>query len=66
MNGAKYFNLFNYVLNIHMIEHNCNIFMHNGAPRHRSKPVQSYRRYKNVDELDSGGNSPNSNPIESL
>ena len=42
MNGLKYVQLLQEKLNIHMVVHNTSIFMHNGAPSHRSKVVSEY------------------------
>ena len=66
MNGAKYLNLLKEKLDIHMVVHNCEIFMHDGAPCHRSKIVKNYLEDKNVDVLSWPGNSLDFNPIENL
>ena len=42
------------------------IFMHDGAPCHRSKMVKQYLMEKNVTVLDWPGNSPDMNPIENI
>lgn len=42
------------------------IFMHDGAPCHRSKVVNQYLTEKNVTVLDWPGNSPDMNPIENI
>ena len=44
MNGAKYLDLLKDKLEIHMIEHDYNVFMHDGAPCHRAKPVKTFYR----------------------
>ena len=42
MNGIKYLSLLKEKLDIHQVVHDCNAFMHNGAPCHRSKLVKDY------------------------
>ena len=66
MNGTKYLDLLKDKLEIHMNVHECNVFMHDGAPCHRAKSVKSFLREKNIDFLDWPGNSPDLNPIENL
>ena len=39
MNGLKYVQLLPEKLNIQMVVHNTSVFMHDGAPCHRSKVV---------------------------
>ena len=41
MNSAKYLDLLKDKLEIHMIEHDCNVCMHDGAPWHWAKPKLS-------------------------
>ena len=66
MNGEKYVNLLKSKLDIHMTIHNCQIFMHDGAPCHRSKMVKKFLEQKNIQMLEWPGNSPDLNPIENL
>ena len=49
-----------------MTVHNCEIFMHDGAPCHRSKIVTTFLKSKTVKVLDWPGNSPDLNPTENL
>ena len=42
MNGTKYVELLREKLKLHMYIHQCSIFMHDGAPCHRSKVVQNF------------------------
>ena len=49
-----------------MIEHDCNVFMNDGAPCHRKKSVKNFLQKKNVDILGWPGNSPHLNPIDNL
>ena len=44
----------------------CNVFVHDGAPSHRAKLKKNFLREENVNISDWPGNSPDSNPIESL
>ena len=46
--------------------HNCDIFMQDGAPCHRSKIVTYSLMKNNIKKLDWLGNSPDLNPIENL
>ena len=66
MNGTKYVALLRSKLQLHMPVHNCSIFMHDGAPCHRSKAVKEFLEQGNVQVLDWPGNSPDLNPIENL
>ena len=65
-NGTKYLDLLMDKLEIHMAVHNCNVFMHNGAPCHRAKSVTNFLQEKNVHIIDWPGNSPDLNTIENL
>ena len=65
MNSAKYLDLLKDKLEIHMMVHGCNVFMHDGASCHREKSAKNFLQ-KNVDILDWPGNSPDLNPIENL
>ena len=66
MNGTKYVALLRSKLQLHMSVHNCSIFMHDGAPCHRSKAVVEFLEQENVQVLDWPGHSPDLNPIENL
>ena len=47
-------------------KHEKPIFMHDGAPCHRSKRISTYLEKKKVTVLDWPGNSPDMNPIENI
>ena len=66
MNGAKYAELLKDKLLTHTAIHQSLIFMHDGAPCHRSKIVKQFLTEKHIKILDSSGNSPNFNPIKNL
>ena len=52
MNGAKYLELLKDKLDMHMMVHDCNVFMHDGAPCRKAKSVKNFLQEKNVDVLD--------------
>ena len=52
MNGQRYLQLLEEKLELHMTVHNCEIFMHDGAPCHRSKIVTTFLKSKKVKVLD--------------
>jgi len=64
MNGEKYVNLLKSKLELHMRVHNCDIFMHDGAPCHRSKVVKNFLEQKRIQRLEWPGNSPDLDPID--
>ena len=66
MNGEKYVKVLQEILQLHMTAHQCDIFMDDGAPCHRSRVVKNFLGKKNIRLLDRPGNSPDLNPIESL
>ena len=66
MNGQKYLELLKEKLQFHMQFHNCDIFMQDGAPYHRSKIVTNFLMKNDINKLDWPGNSPDLNPIEHL
>ena len=66
MNGEKYVKALQEKLQLHMTVHHCDIFMHDGAPCHRSRVVKKFLGEKNIRRLDWPGNSPDLNPIENL
>ena len=66
INGSRYVNLLREKLQLHMAVHQCSVFMHDGAPSHRSKVVQSFLDQQRINMLEWPGNSPDLNPIENL
>ena len=66
MNKEKYVKVLQEKLRLHMTVHQCDIFMHDGAPCHRSRVVKKFWGEKNIRQLDWPGNSPDLNPIENL
>ena len=49
-----------------MVVHNTSLFMHDGAPCHRSKVVSDYLWKSKVEVLDRPVNSPDLKPIKHL
>ena len=66
MNGERYVNLLKSKLELHMRVHNCDIFMHDGAPCHQNKVVKNFVEQKPIQRLQWPGNSPDLKPIENL
>ena len=66
INGSKYVELFEEKLVLHMEIHHCTIFMHDGAPCHKSRLEQQFLDSQHIKVLDWPGNSPDLNPNENL
>ena len=66
MNGQKYLELLKEKLQFYMQFHNCDIFMQDGAPCHRSKIVTNLLMKNDINKFDWPGNSPDLNPIENV
>ena len=66
MNGPKYVDLLSDKLKLCTKVHNCNIFMQDGAPCHRSKDATKFLAQKKIKILEWQGNSPEISPIENL
>ena len=66
MNDKKYVDLLKDKLELHMNVHNCNIFMQDGTPCHRSKIVSEFLKEKKIKVLNWPSNSLDLNPIENL
>jgi len=49
-----------------MAVHNCEIFMHDGAPCHRAKIVIDFLKTKNIKLFEWPGKSSDHNPIENF
>ena len=64
MKGSNYID----VLKNHLIPffniHGCDVFMHDGAPAHKSRAVTHFLQGQNIPTIDWPGNSPDLNPIE--
>ena len=64
MKGSNYLE----VLDQHLLPfwhiHECNHFMHDGAPAHRTKVIKKWLNDQNIPVLEWPGNSPDLNPIE--
>ena len=66
MNDAKYLDLLKDKLEIHTMVYDCNVFMNDGAPCHRTKSVKNFLQEKIADILNWSVNSPDLNPIKNL
>ena len=66
INGPKYVQMLSEKLKLHLQVHNCQIFIQDGAPCHRSKFAKNFLDSNNIDLLERPGNSPDLNPIENL
>ena len=66
MNGEKYVQMLSEKLKLHLHLHNCQIFMQDGAPCHRSKVAKNFLDNNNIDLLKWPRNSPDLNPIKNL
>ena len=66
MNGPKYVQMLSEKLKLYLQVHNCQIFMQDGAPCHRSKIAKIFLDSNNIDLLEWPGNSSDLNPIENL
>lgn len=64
MKGGNYINVLNEHLLCFWSIHECNYFMHDGAPAHRSKEVKTFLADKDIEVLDWPGNSPDLNSID--
>ena len=52
MNDSRYVNLLREELQLHMAVHQCLVYMHDGAPCHRSKVVQSFLNQQRISMLE--------------
>ena len=66
MNEPKYVQMLSEKLKLHLQVYNCQTFMQDGAPCHRSKVAKNFLDSNNIDLLDWPENSPDLNPIENL
>ena len=66
MNGPKYVQMLSEKLKFYLQVHNCQIYMQDGAPCHRTKVAKNFLDNNNIDLLEWPGNSPDLNLIENL
>ena len=66
VDGSRYLNVLKEKLELYMNVHQCDTFMHDDAPCHRSKLVSSFLQENQVKVLDCSGNSLDLNPIENF
>jgi hypothetical protein len=67
INGAVYLSILQDKLQLHMNNHGCTIFQHDGAPCHRTAAVSRWLTQQGMEVLGPWpGSSPDLNPIENL
>ena len=64
MKGSNYIKVLEEYLLPFWNIHDCEYFMHDGAPAHRAKIVKKFFNDNNIQTLEWPGNSPDLNPIE--
>lgn len=64
MKASNYINVLDEHLLMFFHIHQCDYFMHDGAPTHKAKAVTKFLKDRNINILDWPGNSPDLNPIE--
>ena len=66
INGPKYVQMLSEKLKLYLQVQNCQIFIQDGAPCHRSKVAKNFLDSNNINLLKWPGNSPDLNPIKNL
>jgi len=66
MNGEKCVNLLKSKLELHMTDHNCDIFTNDGAPCYWSKAVKNFLEQKRIQRLEFPRNSLDLHRIENV